>query len=110
MAWLVLLVSAVLEAVWATALGASEGFTRPLETLVFLVATIASVVGLGWAMKSIPTGTAYAVWTGIGSVLTVSYAVATGVESLSPLKAVFLVGIVGCVVGLKALSPAAPAS
>lgn len=110
MAWLVLLVSSVLEAVWATALGASEGFSRPVETIVFVVATIASVVGLGWAMKVIPTGTAYAVWTGIGSVLTVSYAVATGAEPLTWAKALFLVGIVGCVAGLKALSPAGPES
>lgn len=104
MAWLVLLGSAVLEAVWATALGRSEGLTRPGETLVFLGATVASVAGLGWAMRTVPTGTAYAVWTGAGSVLTVAYAVATGAEPLTPPKAVFLAGIVGCVAGLKALS------
>lgn len=103
MAWVVLLVSGVLEAVWATALGASEGFTRPVETAVFAGATIASVVGLGHAMRTIPTGTAYAVWTAVGTVLTVGYAVATGAEPLTWPKAVFLVGIVGCVVGLKSL-------
>lgn len=108
MPWLVLLVSAVFEAVWATALDRSEGFTRPVETLVFLGATIASVVGLGQAMRTIPTGTAYAVWTGVGTVLTVALAVATGAETLTVPKAVFLAGIVGCVVGLKALGSGDP--
>lgn len=103
MAWIVLLASAVLEAVWATALGRSEGFTRPVETAVFVVATVASVVGLGRAMRHIPTGTAYAVWTGVGTVLTVAFAVASGAEQLSAPRALFLAGILGCVVGLKAI-------
>ncbi|WP_349826602.1 DMT family transporter [Brevibacterium litoralis] len=101
MPWLVLVISGVLEAVWATALGASETFTRPGPTLVFALGLVASMVGLGWAMRSIPVGTAYAVWTGIGAALTVLWAVATGTESLSPLKALFLAGIVGAVIGLK---------
>lgn len=62
-AWPALLVSSVLEAVWANALSASEGFTRPLPTVVFVVATALSTVGLAYAMRHIPTGTAYAVWT-----------------------------------------------
>ena len=109
MAWLVLVVSAVLEAVWATALSQSNGLTEPVPTVVFLVATIASVIGLGWAMKHIPTGTAYAVWSGIGAVLTVLWAAVTGAEPLSPLKVLFLAGIIACVVALKAAGePAAP--
>jgi len=107
-AWVILLASAVLEAVWANALSASEGFTRPWPTMIFLVATIASVVGLGQAMRVIPTGTAYAVWTSIGTVLTVAYAVAIGAESMSWLKALFLAGIVACVVGLKQLDGRTP--
>lgn len=105
MAWSVLLVSAVLEAVWATALGASDGLTRPVPTAVFLVFSVLSLVGLGRAMRSIPTGTAYAVWTGVGAVLTVIWAAITGTEPLSVLKVVFLVGIVGCAVGLKLSTP-----
>jgi quaternary ammonium compound-resistance protein SugE len=101
MAWVVLLVSAVLEAVWATALGMSDGLSRPVPTVVFLVFGTLSMVGLARAMRSIPVGTAYAVWTGLGAVLTVVYAVATGTETLSPLKAVFLAGIIGCAAGLK---------
>lgn len=101
MAWAVLLVSAVLEAVWATALGMSDGLSRTTPTVVFLVFGVLSMVGLARAMRSIPVGTAYAVWTGLGAVLTVVYAVVTGTESLSPLKAVFLAGIIGCATGLK---------
>ncbi|GAA3876446.1 DMT family transporter [Tessaracoccus defluvii] len=109
LAWPVLLLSAVLEAVWANALSASNGFTDLAPTLVFLVATVASVVGLSFAMQHIPTGTAYAVWTSVGTVLTVGYSVATGAEAMSWLKALFLVGIVGCVIGLKQLDGGADA-
>ncbi|TDE95836.1 multidrug efflux SMR transporter [Occultella glacieicola] len=101
MPWLILLGSAVLEAVWATALGASDGFTRPAPTVVFLVALTLSMLGLGRAMRSIPIGTAYAVWTGVGAALTVTYAIATGAESVSVWKVVFLLGIIGAVIGLK---------
>lgn len=101
MAWPVLILSAVFEAVWATALGQSDGLTRLGPTVVFIVFSIISLAGLGWAMKSIPTGTAYAVWTGLGAVLTVIYAAATGGETLTPMKVIFLLGIIGCAVGLK---------
>ena len=101
MAWVYLLVSAVLEAVWATALGRSNGFTEPVATVVFFVATVLSVLGLAQAMRGIPIGTAYAVWVGIGAALTVTYAMATGAESVSVGKIVFIAGIVGAVVGLK---------
>ena len=101
MAWILLVISGVLEAVWATALGRAEGFTRLVPSLVFGVGLIASMAGLALAMRDLPIGTAYAVWVGIGAVLTVSYAMATGAESISILKAVFLVMIVAGVVGLK---------
>lgn len=101
--WLVLLGSAVLEAVWATALGLSEGFSQPLPTVVFIVTAALSMLGLGIAIRSIPLGTAYAVWVGIGAALTVGWAMATGVEPFSLLKLLFIAGIVGCAAGLKAL-------
>lgn len=107
MPWIVLLFSAVLEAVWATALGYSEGLSRPAPTLVFALALIASMLGLGWAARRIPIGTAYAVWTGVGAALTVGYAILVGDEPASPLKLVFIAIIVGAVVGLK-LVPATP--
>ena len=102
-AWLLLLASALLEAVWATALGLSDGFTRPLPTIVFAVTATLSMVGLGLAIRSIPLGTAYAVWVGIGAALTVGWAMATGVEPFSVLKVLFIAGIVGCAAGLKSL-------
>lgn len=103
MAWAVLFVSGVLEAVWATALGESEGFSRLGPTVVFLIALTLSMLGLGWSLKHIPIGTAYAVWVGIGAALTVVYAMATGAESVSVLKVVCLVGIILAVMGLKFL-------
>lgn len=109
MAWAVLLVSAVFEAVWATALGQSDGLTRLVPSVVFVVFSIISLVGLGYAMKTIPTGTAYAVWTGLGAVLTVVWATMTGTESLTLLKGLFLVGIIGCAVGLKFATSPPPA-
>ena len=101
MHWLVLVVSGILEAVWATALGRSESLTRLGPTGVFVAALAASMGGLAYAMRGLPIGTAYAVWVGIGAVLTVTYAMATGEEPLTALKVVFLVMIVGGVVGLK---------
>ncbi|MEU8895939.1 multidrug efflux SMR transporter [Nocardia sp. NPDC048505] len=101
MSWIVLALSGVLEAVWATALGKSEAFSKLVPSLVFAVALIGSMTGLAFAMRDLPVGTAYAVWVGIGAVLTVVYAMATGEEPLSLLKVVFLLMIVSGVVGLK---------
>ena len=101
MSWFVLVLSGVLEAVWATALGRSEGFTKPVPTAVFGVALVASMAGLALAMRDLPVGTAYAVWVGIGAVLTVAWAMATGGEPVSVAKVLFLVMIVAGVVGVK---------
>ena len=78
MSWLVLVLSGVLEAVWATALGRSDGLTRLVPTVTFGVALVASMAGLAFAMRSLPLGTSYAVWVGIGATLTAAYAMATG--------------------------------
>ncbi|HEY9292575.1 MAG TPA: multidrug efflux SMR transporter [Microlunatus sp.] len=107
MAWIVLLISAVFEAVWATALGESDGLSRLLPSVIFFVALALSMLGLGWAAKRIPIGTSYAVWTGVGAALTVGFAMITGTESVSALKIIFLVGIIAAVIGLKLL-PARP--
>ena len=103
MPWFVLLLSGVLEAVWALALGRSEGFTRPLPTAVFGVALVASMAGLAVAMRALPVGTSYAVWVGVGATLTVAWSMATGAEPASLAKVLLLAGIVGCVAGLKLL-------
>lgn len=99
--WIVLIASAVLEAVWATALGQSEGFSRPLPTVVFGVSVVLSMLGLSFAMRALPITVAYTVWIGLGAALTVIWAMVTGAEPVSPLKIVLLAGLVGSVVGLK---------
>ena len=103
-AWLMLLASAVLEAVWATALGLSDGFTRPFPTVVFAVTATLSMVGLGLAIHSIPLGTAYAVWVGVGVVLTSAYAIVTRAERPTAARLLLLTGIAACVVGLKVVA------
>lgn len=103
MAWVILVVSGVFESVWATALGRSEGFTRLVPSVVFFVALAISMGGLAVAMRTLPTGTSYAVWVGIGAVLTVAYAMLTGEETASVVKVLLMLGIVGCVIGLKVI-------
>ncbi|MFH5822795.1 DMT family transporter [Georgenia sp. AZ-5] len=103
MSWFVLVLSGALEAVWATALERSEGFSRLGPSVVFLVALALSMSGLAYALRELPVGTAYAVWVGLGAVLTVLYAMATGAEAVSAVKILLLAGIVGCVIGLKVL-------
>jgi quaternary ammonium compound-resistance protein SugE len=101
---LILLLSGVLEAVWAVALGKSEGFSgfsRVGPSVLFFVALAASMGGLAYAMRSLPTGTAYAVWVAVGASLTVAFGMISGSEPVSATKIVLLLGLVGCVIGLK---------
>jgi len=100
-AWLVLVFSGVLEAVWAVALGKSEGFSRLTPTLVFLVGILLSMGGLAYALRTLPIGTGYAVWVGVGASLTVLYGMVSGAESVSAIKVLLLMGLLGCVIGLK---------
>ena len=104
MAWVVLVFSGVLEAVWASALAASHGFRRPVPVVVFGVALVASMAGLAYAMTELPIGTAYAVWVGIGASLTVAWAIGTGKERGSVPRYLMLGLLVGSVVGLKVVS------
>jgi quaternary ammonium compound-resistance protein SugE len=101
MAWAVLVVSGVLEAVWAVALGKSEGFTRLTPSLVFLLGLVLSMAGLAYALRTLPVGTGYAVWVGVGAALTVASGMATGAESVTAVKVLLLAGLIGCVIGLK---------
>lgn len=103
MSWIILVISGVFEAVWATALGRSEGLTKLAPTVVFGAGLLVSMAGLAYAMRDLPTGTAYAVWVGIGAVGTVTYAMVTGAEPASLVRILLLLGIVACVVGLKVI-------
>ncbi|HEU0191914.1 MAG TPA: multidrug efflux SMR transporter [Mycobacterium sp.] len=101
MAWIFLVVSGFFEAVWATALSRSQGFTRPGPSILFAVALTLSMIGLASAMRTLPAGTSYAVWVGIGAASTVTYAMATGSEAVSLVRVLLVGGLIGCVVGLK---------
>ncbi|MDQ0728702.1 multidrug efflux SMR transporter [Microbacterium sp. W4I20] len=101
MPWIILIVSGVLEAVWATALGKSEGLTKLWPSVIFFVGLALSMFGLAFAMRDIATETAYAVWVGIGASLTVVWAMITGDTEISWVRILLLMGLVGCIVGLK---------
>lgn len=101
MGWIALVVSGMLEAVWATALGKSQGFSRPLPSVVFVLALLLSMSGLAFALRTVPVSTGYAVWVGIGAALTAAYAMLFGGEPASTVKILLLLGIIACVAGLK---------
>lgn len=101
MAWVVLVVSGVLETVWAAALAQAEGFSRPTASIVFALALLASMAGLSFALRSIPIGTGYVVWVGIGAVGTALYGILALGEPATGVRLLCLLAIVGGVVGLK---------
>ena len=101
MAWAVLILSGLLEAGWALCLKASEGFSKLWPTVGFLVLAVASFVGLSYALRTLPVGTAYAVWTGVGASITAIVGMVFLQEGVSVLKLVSLVLIVAGIVGLN---------
>lgn len=101
MSWLVLIISGVLETVWASALASSKGFSRPIPSVVFIVSLILSMAGLALALRSIPIGTGYAVWVGIGAIGTAAYGMAVLGDAVSVGRILCLLLIVSGVVGLK---------
>lgn len=105
MAWIALVVAGLLEVVWAFSMKQSEGFTRLGPSLVTLVAMIASFALLAWAMRSLPLGTAYTMWTGIGAV----GAFIVGVVFLSePANALRIVAALLILAGLVLMKLASP--
>lgn len=107
MSWIILILSGALEAVWAAALhraSQSTGRHRIAPAALFLASVAASTGGLALAMQSIPTGTAYAVWVGVGVVLTSGYAIVARVERPTAARLLLLGGIAACVVGLKVVA------
>ena len=101
MAWLILFVAGLCEVGWAVGLKYSEGFTRPVPTLITGVSLVASMVLLAWAMKSLPLGTAYTVWTGIGAVGAITLGVVLFKEPLTAPRIICLALILAGIVGLK---------
>ncbi|MBB6174355.1 quaternary ammonium compound-resistance protein SugE [Nocardiopsis mwathae] len=103
MAWVLLLVSGLLETVWAIALSASQGFSRLWPSVVFVVALVLSMAGLALALRTIPVGTGYAVWVGIGAVGTAVVGMAWQGDGVSVARVLCLLLIVSGIVGLKLL-------
>lgn len=101
MNWLILIFAGLLEVVWAVGLKFTEGFTRPIPSLVTVAAMAASLYLLSIAMRSLPLGTAYAIWVGIGMVGAVVVGVVMFHESLSVIRVVSLLFLVTGIVGLK---------
>lgn len=101
MSWFILIVAGLLEVVWAVGLKYTHGFSRLVPSIITVVAMVASIALLAWAMKSLPVGTAYAIWTGIGAV----GAAITGIlllgESASLSRIASLALIVCGIIGLK---------
>ncbi|NLF91342.1 MAG: QacE family quaternary ammonium compound efflux SMR transporter [Corynebacterium marinum] len=104
MSWIILVLSGAFEAVWAIALDRSAGFTRLWPSVVFFAALIVSMGGLAVALKELPVGTAYAVWVGIGASIAIVYSFASGQEAVSLAKVLFLLMIVGGIIGLKVVN------
>jgi quaternary ammonium compound-resistance protein SugE len=108
-AWLVLGVAGVLEVAWAIGLKYTDGFSRPLPTVLTIIAMIGSVALLGWSLKTLPIGTAYAVWTGIGAVGTAALGMYLFDEPRTVARLSCIGLIVAGIVGLK-LYGSAPAA
>ena len=100
-AWIVLMFSGVMEAGWALSLKASAGFTRLLPTVAFFVLIIASMAGLMFALRTLPVGPAYAVWVGIGAVLTAVIGIIAFRDPVTILTIGSIVLIIAGVVGLQ---------
>ncbi|MBB4631885.1 DMT family transporter [Sphingosinicella soli] len=101
MAWVYLGIAGLLEIVWAFSMKQSDGFTRLAPSVVTIIAMIASFALLSISMKSLPLGTAYTVWTGIGAVGAFVVGVAVLGESISPMRVVAALLIVGGLVLMK---------
>ena len=106
MAWFALLLAGLFEIVWATAMKQSDGFTRPLPTIIMGIAMLLSFGLLAWSMKVLPLGTAYTIWTGIGALGAFIIGIAWFGEALSLMRVTAAVLIVSGLVLMKLSAPA----
>lgn len=107
MAWIYLLFAGLFEIAWAVGLKYSESFTRPIPTVVTIVCLIISMVLLGLAVRTLPIGTAYAIWTGIGAAGAVAAGIFLFHEPATLMRIAFAALIVVGIIGLKLSTPAA---
>jgi quaternary ammonium compound-resistance protein SugE len=105
MTWVILVIAGLFEVVWAIGLKYTEGFTRLWPTVGTVVAMVLSVWLLGVAMKSLPVGTAYAVWVGVGAVGTVILGIALFGEPANTARIISVSLIIAGIVGLKLATP-----
>lgn len=101
MNWLILIVAGLLEVVWAVGLKYTDGFTKPLPSVITVVAMAASFYCLSLAMRSLPLSIAYTVWVGIGMVGAVIFGVIFLKEPINLVKIISLLLIIGGILGLK---------
>ena len=104
MSWVLLVIAGMLEVAWAAALQATAGLTRPLPTVGFVALLGASMLTLAKAAETIPLGTAYSVWVGIGAVGAAAFGIVVHGDPATPARMAFLVLLVVAVVGLKTTS------
>lgn len=105
MSWFILFVAGLLEVGWAVGLKYTAGFTRPVPTTLTVAAMIGSVALLGIAVRTLPLGTAYAVWTGIGTVGTVIAGIVLFNEPATAMRLACMSLIIAGIAGLKLLTP-----
>lgn len=101
MAWIILIIAGLLEIVWALGLKYTQGFTRPLPSFVTMVALIGSILLLARAARTLPIGTAYAVWVGVGALGAAVGGVVLFGEAVTPKRLGFLALLLVAIVGLK---------
>ena len=105
MAWALVILAGIIETGWALGLKASHGFTRPLPSLLTLIGMVASFWLLAKAMQTLPVGTAYAVWTGIGTIGTVLLGILLFQAAVNAPRLLCLGLILAGIVGLKIFTP-----
>ncbi|MFV3330156.1 quaternary ammonium compound efflux SMR transporter SugE [Pseudomonas sp. NY15437] len=101
MSWIILFIAGLFEVAWAVGLKYTEGFIRPIPTALTVLAIITSMGLLGLAMRNLPLGTAYAIWTGVGAVGTVIVGIVLFGESMAPVRLLSVALILCGLVGLK---------
>ncbi len=107
MAWIILFIAGLFEIGWAVGLKFTDGFTRPVPIVLTAFSLVASMALLGWAVKTLPLGTAYAVWTGVGAVGTAIVGIVVFKEPATAARLVCLTLIVAGILGLKVFTPSA---
>jgi len=109
-AWIILIIAGLFEIGWAVSLKYSEGFTRPLPSVITVVLLAISMVLLGIAQRALPLGTAYAVWVGVGAFGAAVFGIVLFREPVTVVRVLCLAALIGAIVGLRLTSAPAPSA